>query len=195
MNTKRILIIQGHPDIEEQHLCHQLAHSYQQAAESAGHQVQLLEIGKLEFPVLRSRKEWESSDVCADIQAAQRAIGEAQQVVIIYPLWLGTLPALLKAFLEQVLRPGFAFHYGDGHSWKRALKGKSTRIIVTMGMPGWFYYGVYMAHSLRSLVRNILSFTGFGPNRTTVFGLVEGMTEKRYQRCMDKVAALGRKGV
>ncbi|MEZ5509311.1 MAG: NAD(P)H-dependent oxidoreductase [Gammaproteobacteria bacterium] len=148
MNTKRILIIQGHPDIDEQHLCHQLAHSYHQAAESAGHQVQLLEIGKLDFPVLRSRKEWESSDVCADIQAAQRA-----------------------------------------------LKGKSTRIIVTMGMPGWFYYGVYMAHSLRSLVRNILSFTGFGPNRTTVFGLAEGMTEKRYQRYMEKVAALGRKGV
>ena len=195
MQPKRILIIQGHPDSDGQHLCHQLALSYQQAADAAGHSTQLLDVGRLNFPLLRSRKDWESGDICADIKAAQDAIAAADHLLIVYPLWLGALPALLKGFLEQVLRPGFAFTYGAGMSWKRALKGKSTRVIVTMGMPGWFYYLVYMAHTLRSLVRNILAFTGFGPNRTTVVGMAEGMSDARYQRCLSKVAALGRKGI
>ena len=42
------------------------------------------------------------------MQKAQRAIASAEHIVIFFPLWLGTMPALLKAFLEQVLRPGFA---------------------------------------------------------------------------------------
>ena len=33
----------------------------------------------------------------------------ADHVVILYPLWLGSMPALLKALLEQMLRPGFAY--------------------------------------------------------------------------------------
>ena len=54
-----------------------------------------------------------------------------------FPLWLGSLPALLKAFLEQVLRPGFAFDTGKAFSGR--LKGRSARVIVTMGMPAWVY--------------------------------------------------------
>jgi putative NADPH-quinone reductase len=50
------------------------------------------------------------------------------------------MPALLKAFLEQVMRPGLAFSKVEsGTSWKKLLTGKSARIVVTTGMPALAY--------------------------------------------------------
>jgi putative NADPH-quinone reductase len=85
--------------------------------------------------------------------------------VIVYPLWLGTMPALLKGFLEQAFRPGFAFDTKPKGLWNRRLKGGSARIVVTMGMPAFFYRVYYRAHSLKSLKRNILEFCGIDGSR------------------------------
>ena len=66
-------------------------------------------------------------------------------------------------------------------SWK-VLKGKSARVILTMGMPGWFYRWFYGAHALKLLKRNILHFTGVTPVRSTIYGMVEAAgDEKRKQ--------------
>ena len=85
----------------------------------------------------------------------------------------GSMPALLKAFLEQVLRPGFAFGAAERRGMpKKLLAGKSARIVVTMGMPAFFYRLYYRAHSLKSLERNILGFVGIKPVRVTLLGNV-----------------------
>jgi len=52
--SKRILILQGHPDASTRHFCHALAESYAEAAGAAGHEVRLLEIARIEFPLLKS---------------------------------------------------------------------------------------------------------------------------------------------
>ena len=98
---RRIAIIQGHPDPAGHHLCHALADAYTKGAESAGHQVHRIEIAQLDFPLLRSAEEFSAASPPASLQPAQDAIAEANHLVIIYPLWVGTMPALLKAFLEQ----------------------------------------------------------------------------------------------
>lgn len=54
---KRILLIQGHPDASQLHLCHALASSYNAGAESAGHSVRHVNVAKLDFPLLRSSKD------------------------------------------------------------------------------------------------------------------------------------------
>ncbi|WP_020398142.1 NAD(P)H-dependent oxidoreductase [Kordiimonas gwangyangensis] len=177
---KNIVLILGHPDSSEAHFCHALADRYRAGAESAGHRVTTVDVGRLDFPLLRSRKDWEEGETPPALKEAQRTILDADHLVIIFPLWLGGMPALLKGFLEQVLRPSLA---ASPKEWGKLLKGCSARIIVTMGMPGFFYRLFYRAHSLKALKRNILAFTGVGPIGTTVFGLVEGASEeKRAQR-------------
>lgn len=115
-------------------------------------------------------------------------------MVIIYPLWLGSMPALLKAYLEQVMRPGFAFAYGKGKGLpKKLLAGKPARIVVTMGMPSLFYQLYYRSHSVRSLARNILGFVGFKPVRVSLIGNVEGSAKERERR-INKLLALARNG-
>lgn len=89
-----------------------------------------------------------------DIKRAQEIIAWANHLVIIYPLWLGTMPALLKAFLEQVARPGFAISRETGGvSWKRMPAGRSARVVITMGMPTLVYRWWFGAHSLKNLER------------------------------------------
>ena len=102
------------------------------------------------------------------------------------------MPALMKAFFEQVLRPGFAIDKSEqGKAWKKVLKGKSARVVVTMGMPAFFYRWYFRAHSLKSLERNILAFCGIGPVRTSLIGMVEGSSPARHQAWRDKLRALG----
>ena len=89
--------------------------------------------------------------------------------MIVHPLWLGTMPALLKAFLEQAFRPGFAMGKADeGQGWSRKLAGKSARIVVTMGMPALLYRWYFGAHGLKSLEQSILAIVGIKPSRHTL---------------------------
>jgi putative NADPH-quinone reductase len=190
---KKILVIDAHPDPSPGRLVHALARKYTNAAEDGGHLTQLVRLCDLDFPWLRSATEF-AAQPKGVIRSQQEHFHWADHVVIIYPLWLGAMPALLKAYLEQVMRPGFAFAYGKGKSLpKKLLAGKSARIVVTMGMPSLFYQLYYRSHSVRSLARNILGFVGFAPVRVSLIGSVEGSASAR-KRSIDELLAIARRG-
>lgn len=189
-----ILIIQGHPDNRRQdHYCHALAQAYSLAARSAGHSVDTLGLAYLDFPMLRNEAQWSEEHAPECILDAQRRIQQADHLVLVFPLWLGTMPALVKAFLEQTLRPDFAFDQGarDGLG-KRLLKGKSARVIISMGMPALAFRWFYRGHGYLYLKRNILQFCGVKPVRASLVGLVG--SEKRRKIWLEKIARLGAKG-
>lgn len=193
--AKRITIIQGHPDAQARHFCHALADEYAKGAEDGGHEVRRIEVATLDFPLLRTKEDFEQGAPPDVIKQGQEAIGWANHLVIIYPLWLGDMPALLKAFLEQALRPGFAFEYQkSGGMAKKLLTGKSARIVVTMGMPAFVYRWIFFAHSLKSLRRNTFWFCGIGPIRSTIIGSIEGMAEKHRLEWLDEMRELGELG-
>jgi putative NADPH-quinone reductase len=192
---KRIALIQGHPDPAGGHFGHALADAYALAAQEAGHELRAIEVARLEFALLRSAADWESRAPSAPIRAAQETIAWAGHLVIVFPLWLGDMPALLKGFFEQVLRPGFAIGKAQpGRLWQKLLKGRSARIVVTMGMPAFFYRLYYRAHSVKSLKRNILEFCGVSPVRTSVIGLVEGGKLGKRELWLAEMQELGRAG-
>ena len=169
-----IAIIQGHPDPAGGHFGHALADAYAEAATAGGHTVRRIAVAQLEFPLLRTQQEWQDGAAPPSIREAQETLAWADHLLIVFPLWLGDMPALVKAFFEQLMRPGFAIGKSSGPTlWKKLLKGKSARVVVTMGMPAFFYRVVYRAHSVKSLERNILSFCGIAPVRTTLIGTVE----------------------
>jgi len=186
----RILVIQGHPDRAGGHFGHALAEAYGGSARAAGHDLQELSVAALALPPLGSRSDWEGAPP-EPAREAQSAIASAEHIALFYPLWLGTMPAALKAFLEQVLRPGFAFSYPDsGGSPKKMLRGKSARVVVTMGMPALFYRLYFGAHGVRSLERNILRFCGIGPVRRSLIGMVEGGAGRR-ERWLERMRCYG----
>jgi len=193
MTPQKILIIQGHPDRSKPHLGHALADAYLQGARNAGHEVRSIDVAELEFPLLRSQHDWETGPVPATLEPAQDAIRWATHIALFFPLWLGDMPALLKGFLEQVARPGFAFRYAEGKSpfSSKGLTGRSARVVVTMGMPALVYRWIFRAHSVKSLERNILGFVGISPVNETLIGMVANLDEKRSGRLLARMRKLG----
>jgi putative NADPH-quinone reductase len=192
---KRILLIDGHPDASGERFCHALAKSYAEGAEQAGHQIRRIAVHDLGLEPLRSREVWEKGTPDLIVARCQEDIGWADHLFIVYPLWLGDMPALLKAFFEQVFRPGFAIAQDRASLSPGLLKGKSARVVVTMGMPAFIYRWYFLAHSLKSLRRNILNFSGIGPVRETVIGNVEGCGPTARAKWLADIAQLGRKGL
>lgn len=195
---RRVLVIVGHPDSNSKRLCRALADSYAEGARSAGHQVSRVDIATLDFPLLRTMEEFQSGTVPPSLAEAARAIVWAEHIAFFFPLWLGTMPALLKAFLEQVMRPGTAFAYpsaGEGGLPKTLLTGRSARVVVTMGMPTLFYRLWYLGHGIAGMRRNILNFVGISPVRETLFGRVEAGADARRKKWIAAMHALGERAL
>jgi putative NADPH-quinone reductase len=193
---RRILVIVGHPDPEPKRLCRALAAAYVEGARSAGHDVRLIDIATLDFPLLRSMEDFGKQAMPATLEDAAQAIKDADHVVFVFPLWLGTLPALLKGFLEQVMRPGVAFAYpepGKGGFPRTLLKGRSARVVVTMGMPAFFYRLWYLGHGIAGMRRNILNFVGIAPVRESLFGAVEGASDATRRKWIERMRGLGQR--
>lgn len=191
----RVAIVLGHPDQAAEHYCHALADAYAEGAKRGNHDVRRIDIAALEFPLLQSQEEYDSGPTPDCLRQAQSDLLWADHYVIIYPLWMGTMPAKLKGFLEQVFRPDVVYEASDSKdAWKKLLRGKSARIVVTMGMPAPIYRWYFGAHGLRNLERNILGFVGVRPIRTTLIGMVEDISDEKRKAWIRKLQDLGVKG-
>jgi putative NADPH-quinone reductase len=189
---RRITLIQGHPDPAGNRLLHAMADAYALGAEASGHAVRRIEIARLDFPILRTKDDFEGGSTPECLLDAQDAIRWADHLVFFYPLWLGDMPALLKGFLEQTLRPGFAFDYLEDGKIKMHLTGKSARIVLTMGMPALAYRFWFGAHSLKSVERNILKFIGIRPVRASLYGMVDKAGDAKRRQWLEELRKLGR---
>lgn len=190
---RRILLLQGHPDASERHFNHALADAYAQGAQRGGHQTRRVDVALLDYPLLRSKAGWDADALPAVLVPAQQAIQWAQHIVVFFPLWLGGMPALLKGFLEQVARPGFAIAAGSGNGMPaKLLGGRSARVVVTMGMPALVYRWYFRAHSVKALERNILGFAGIAPIHETLIGSIEGLDDAGRKKWLNRLESLGR---
>lgn len=190
---RRVVLIQGHPDPAGGHYCHALADAYAAGAKAAGHEVRRIAAAGLDVGFVRNQADWKQPAPDA-VKPAQAAVAWADHLVFVYPLWMGTMPAVLKSFLEHLSRAGFAIEVSaDGKTWTRKFKGKSARIVVTMGMPALVYRWYFGAHSLKNLEQNILRFSGAGPVRSTLIGMVDAIGGEGREAWLGRMEALGRK--
>lgn len=192
--TRKILVIVGHPDPAPGRLCRALARAYGEGAKGAGHEVRSLDLATIDVPLMRTAAEFKDGAVPESLKEAVEALRWADHLVFVFPLWLGTMPALLKAFLEQVMRPGVAFDYaekGEAGFSRTLLKGRSARVIVTMGMPAFLYRLWFLGHGIAGMRRNILNFIGIKPVRETLFGMVEAGGDDKRRKWIEQVRALG----
>jgi putative NADPH-quinone reductase len=191
--TKRITIIQGHPDAAAYHLLHAMADTYAETAIAAGHEVRRIEVAKLDFSLLRTQADFETGAVPPALLLAQEHMRWAEHWVFLFPLWHGTMPALLKGFLEHIFRPGFAMEYKKDGFPKRLLAGRSARVVVTMGMPVLLYRWYFGAYGVRGFERSMLSFAGIKPIRESFYGLTFS-DEKKRARWLNAMQKYGERG-
>ena len=186
----QIAIFVGNPQLDS--YSEALGQAYRRGAEAGGHRAQLFLLAKMSFDAILREGYRREQPLEPDLAAARQALIDCDHVVFIFPLWCGDMPALMKGFIERVLQSDLLKAQKDGRSesWK-FLKGKSSRVIMTMGMPGWFYRWYYGAHALKLLKRNILHFIGISPVRSTVYGMIEAVSDGKRKQWLREAEALG----
>ncbi|MFM2374118.1 MAG: hypothetical protein RLZZ234_113 [Candidatus Parcubacteria bacterium] len=193
MSTQKcILIIQGNPDTAS--FTASLADTYEEGAKSAGHSVTRVNLSELNFdPILRKGYK-EIQPLEPDLMVLQDAWRNADHVVILYPNWWCTMPALLKGMFDRMFLPGFAFNFDtQSKSCVQRLCGKTARVIVVAGTHSpfmtWLKYGDYT----NEIQYGILGFAGMKV-KVTAFGPGDKVSEARRAKWREKVRKLGVKG-
>ncbi len=189
---KKILVVLGHPNNDS--FCGELAARYADGARKAGADVQSLRLADLKFDPILHLGYKTIQELEPDLLRAQELITWAEHLVIVYPVWWGTMPALLKGFFDRALLPGFAFKYRENSPlWDKLLKGRSARIIVTSDAPAWYNFLINGNPSQKALKRTILEFCGFKPVRVTSIGSVKALGRDKITGWLETAEELGRK--
>lgn len=189
--SRKILIINGHPD--EESFNFGLSKAYCKAALAAGADVKIIEIRALSFnPNLqygyRKRTELEP-----DLIEAQKSIMWAEHLVWIYPVWWGSVPAIMKGFIDRVFLPGFAFQKKENSVWwDKYLGGKTARLICTLDQPAWYYKWVYGSPSHKAMKKLTMQFVGVKKVKITTIGPLRLSKESYREKWLTKVENLGR---
>lgn len=76
------------------------------------------------------------------ISMMQQKITQADEIVLIFPVWWGSFPAVLKNFLDTNLAYGFAFTYNDDGEIFPWLTWKKLSVFCTCNSPGERYEDV-----------------------------------------------------
>ena len=194
MSASKILIINGHPDQESFNFA--LSKAYISGAKSSNAEVQVINIRELDFnPNLqygyRKRTELEP-----DLLDAQEKIKWADHLVWIYPVWWGSLPAIMKGFIDRTFLPGFAFAKREGSVWwDKYLTGKTARLICTLDQPSWYYRWVYARPSHDAMKKLTMQFVGVNKVKATTIGPIRLSKEQFRTKWLEKVETLGKKGI
>ena len=192
ISKKKILIVQGNPD--KNSFCDALAEAYKKGAFDANAEVKEINIREIEFnPNLafgyKKRVELEQGLI-----ESQHLIKWADHLVFVYPTWWGTMPALLKGFIDRVFLPGFGFQYRDDSVWwDKLLKGKSARLIVTMDTPPWYFRLFYGRPGHNAMKKSTLKFCGVKPVKISSIGPVKHSKKSKRISWLTHVQKLGEK--
>ena len=188
---KKILVILGQP--QRRSYGGALAQAYVEGAREAGAEVQELYLGELQFNACANASQPPPAALEPDLARAQEAIRWADHLVFVYPIWWGTIPALLKGFIERVFTEGFAVKFRDDSPWwDRLLKGRSARLIVTMNTPSFIYRWMFGRPGHNTMKKTILEFCGVKPVRITEIGPVRNSTDAKRQKWLRQVRDIGR---
>lgn len=152
-----VLIVYGHP--EPLSLNGSIKNFTVERLEAAGHSVQVSDLYAMNWKpaldandsldgaaterfdaALDSRRAFVGGRQSADIALEQQKLMWADTVILQFPMWWFSMPAILKGWVERVYAHGFAYGVGE-HSDRRwgdrygegSLAGKRAMLIVTTG--------------------------------------------------------------
>jgi len=107
----KILIILAHPNPES--LNHAIANTALNTLEKLGHEVTLHDLYAEGFNPILPKPELRTGALVPDsIEYQSRELTQADGLIVVHPNWWAQPPAILKGWLDRVIRPGVAYRFG-----------------------------------------------------------------------------------
>lgn len=184
----KILIINANPKANS--LCKAISERYQENI-SESKQAKVLHIGDMDFQLSLDMGYEETMALEPSLKEFQQSVQWADHIVIVSPVWWGTMPAKLKALFDRAFLPGFAFRYVKGKAIpEKLLKGRTAELIFTLDTPVFWYKWIQGNPIYLNLKRTILDFAGIKNVSANYFGPVINSTDQQRQKWLQKVEAL-----
>lgn len=185
----RIYVLLGHPDTDSFNGA--LADAYCAAATAAGHEIRRHNIGELDFDPILHHGYRRVQPLEVDLIAAQANLSWCERWVIVYPVWWGNVPALLKGFIDRTLYSEFAYRYHDTDPfWDKLLKGRSGHIVTTSDAPSAWLWLQYRNSDLNAVRRATMEFCGVSPVRVTRIDRVKNLDLNQRQDWLKRIAKM-----
>jgi NAD(P)H dehydrogenase (quinone) len=189
ISMKNILIIVAHPKKES--FSFAMADTYKKSAQQHGHTVELLDLYRCDHPQpFVTYDDANHIETTKAVEFFQAKISWANEIVFVFPYWWGSMPAILKNFIDSNLLRGFAFQYVNSRP-QGMLQGKSVRILTTTGAPSFIYMLTGANRRLRGMwQKQIVEFCGMKLAGCHIYGGVD-TSGKNTEKILEKIARLG----
>ena len=188
----RISIILAHPD--KNSFNHAIAQRVVERIDGNGHQVFFHDLYHEAFdPLLYSAEIPEEAPLPGFIANHCREIAEANGIVVVHPNWWGQPPAILKGWIDRVIRPGVAYTFLEGGSGegvpKGLLKAKAAIVFNTSNTEATRERKVF-GDPLETIWKHcVFGLCGVNCFHRRMFGVVVTSTEMQRKAWLDEVGS------
>jgi putative NADPH-quinone reductase len=191
-NPVKILVLLAHPN--RQSFNHAIAREATRALCAAGHQVLFHDLCAEQFPADITAEEIPSDGVVPPLVARHcRELGEADGIVVVHPNWWGQPPAVLKGWIDRVVRPGVAYRFDETDGGEGVpiglLRARAAVVFNTSNTPPEREQAVFH-DPLESIWKNcIFGLCGVEVFSRRMFGVVVTSTPQQRAAWLDEVRA------
>jgi NAD(P)H dehydrogenase (quinone) len=176
-----ILIITAHPS--QNGFTHRIAKAYSVKALELNHKVQILDLynsPRQDFLTFECTEEQK-----AIRQEYQNKITWADELVFVHPMWWGSMPAIMKNWLDMNFTGGFSHTYKNGKAIG-LLNTKRAKVFITSDAPAFLYWFVAKPYATTwALI--VLGFVGIKVDKVKLYGNKRKRTEGENIKFLDYV--------
>ena len=193
----KTLIVYYHP--HEGSFCSAIRDAVTTGLHNGGHEHKIIDLSKEGFdPVMREK------DLKAFVQAGRegedgldgvdpfvlrymKKLRWAQHIVMIFPIWWMTMPAMVKGFIDKVIFPGVAYKMEDGKLVSLLTGLKQVTIITTMNTPSDVYREVFGNSLEGSLIKGTFNQIGIHDIRWISLNKVKQSGDEKRWLWLDEI--------
>lgn len=189
----KVTIVLAHPDPKS--FNHALATTVARRLSAAGHEVSLHDLYAEGFdPVLLAAEIPEGASLPESLASHCREVAATDGIVVVHPNWWGQPPAILKGWVDRVMRPGIAYRFLDGDSGEGVpqglLKARAALVLNTSNTPVEREQAVFGDPLQRTWVDCVFGLCGVSDVRRRVFGVVVTSTPEQRRVWLDEAGEL-----
>lgn len=193
----KTLIIYYHP--HEGSFCSAIRDAVISGLETGEHEYKLVDLGRDEFdPVMRAKDlkafamagrigEEGLEGVDSIVLKYMKKLRWAEHIVMIFPIWWMSMPAMMKGFVDKVIFPGVVYKMEGGNLVSMLSGLKQVTIITTMNTPSDVYKSMFNNSIEGSLIKGTFNKIGIHDIRWISLNMVKQVGDEKRWVWLDEI--------
>ena len=193
----KTLIIYYHP--HEGSFCSAIRDAVISGLETGEHEYKLVDLGRDEFdPVMRAKDlkafamagrigEEGLEGVDPIVLKYMKKLRWAEHIVMIFPIWWMSMPAMMKGFVDKVIFPGVVYKMEGGNLVSMLSGLKQVTIITTMNTPSDVYKNMFNNSIEGSLIKGTFNKIGIHDIRWISLNMVKQVGDEKRWVWLDEI--------